>query len=50
VIDDRPDGQFPFVQQMGLPLSNVIGAEPIGRLTEVLRESLDSAKIAAYRF
>jgi hypothetical protein len=35
---------------MGLPPSNVIGAEPIRRLAEVFCEPLDSADIAAYSF
>jgi hypothetical protein len=35
---------------MGLPLPYVVGPEPIGRLAEVLCESLDSADVAAYRF
>lgn len=50
VIDDRADSQLSFVQQMGLPLSNMIRAEPIRWLAEILREPLDSAEIAAYSF
>src|SRR6185437_9568351 len=50
MIDDRADGQLPLVQQMCLPLANVIGAEPIRRLAEILCEPLDSAEIAAYSF
>ncbi len=47
-VYDRADGELSFMQQMGLPLTDVIGAEPIGRLAEESRESLDSAEIAAY--
>jgi hypothetical protein len=50
MIHDRTHGQLSFVQQMGLPLPYVVGPEPIGRLAEVLCESLDSADVAAYRF
>jgi hypothetical protein len=50
MIHDRADGQLSFMQQMGLSLSDVIGAKSIGRLAEVSCEPLDSADVAAYSF
>jgi hypothetical protein len=35
LIHDCADGQFPFVQQMSLPLPDMIRAQSIGRFTEV---------------
>jgi hypothetical protein len=35
LIHDSADGQFPFVQQMSLPLPDMIRAQLIGRFTEV---------------
>jgi hypothetical protein len=42
------DGQLSFVQQMSLPLPDMIRAQSIGRFTEVARETLDGAKVTAY--
>ncbi len=50
MIDDRADSEFPFMQQMSLPLSNMIGAESIGPFIKISCEPLDSAEIAAYSF
>ncbi len=50
VIDDRANSRLSSVQQMGLPLSNVIGAELIEWLTEVWCEPLDSAEITVDHF
>src|SRR3984957_12759832 len=45
LIHDCADGQLPSVQQMSLPLPDMIRAQFIGRFAEVPGETLDGTKV-----
>ena len=50
VIHHRSHRQLSFMQQMSLPLADMLWAQLIGRLAEKAREPLDGADVTAYSF
>jgi hypothetical protein len=48
VIHHRSHRQFSFMQQMSLPLADMVRAQLIWRLTKEARKPLDGAEVTAY--